>query len=305
MHTDEQSGGTDTSDQTGRFRSTRRDVLRLVGAGGALSLTGGIGLAQEGGVPQTPRTVHDVRLLETVPPTSPERPVDFHFAPTGLHVQSGDVVRFVFETPYHTVTSYHPVFGMQRRVPTAVEAFSSPVLGWRPDSLPSGVTEPPMEAPEGGPAAGGNETAGNQTAGNVTTTVTGGTATTGNATGNQTGGTAGGAENPVPSTWLYAFDEPGVYDVVCAPHETFGMVMRVVAGDVTSAPFETSNPDSLPEPRAGPAGLARVVLTDPALDPAAIVEGEQVQWLDLQANQGGTSGGQSGGGGANTNQDGS
>lgn len=33
--------------------------------------------------------------------------------------------------------------------------------------------------------------------------------------------------------WLYSFDEPGVYDVVCAPHELLGMAMRIVVGDET------------------------------------------------------------------------
>jgi len=34
--------------------------------------------------------------------------------------------------------------------------------------------------------------------------------------------------------WLYRFDEPGVYDVLCAPHEIFGMVMRIVVGEPTA-----------------------------------------------------------------------
>lgn len=33
--------------------------------------------------------------------------------------------------------------------------------------------------------------------------------------------------------WLYEFAEPGVYDVVCAPHELFGMAMRIVVGEET------------------------------------------------------------------------
>lgn len=38
--------------------------------------------------------------------------------------------------------------------------------------------------------------------------------------------------------WLYQFDEPGVYDLLCAPHEFFGMVMRVVVGDPDDAGFD-------------------------------------------------------------------
>lgn len=35
------------------------------------------------------------------------------------------------------------------------------------------------------------------------------------------------------SFWLYQFDEPGVYDLFCAPHEQFGMGMRLVVGQKT------------------------------------------------------------------------
>lgn len=31
--------------------------------------------------------------------------------------------------------------------------------------------------------------------------------------------------------WLYRFEEPGVYDLFCAPHEWAGMGMRIVVGD--------------------------------------------------------------------------
>lgn len=33
--------------------------------------------------------------------------------------------------------------------------------------------------------------------------------------------------------WLYRFEEPGVYDLFCAPHELVGMGMRIVVGDKT------------------------------------------------------------------------
>ena len=32
-------------------------------------------------------------------------------------------------------------------------------------------------------------------------------------------------------SWLYQFDTPGLYDLFSAPHEAFGMVMRLVVGD--------------------------------------------------------------------------
>src|SRR6056297_2958432 len=38
---------------------------------------------------------------------------------------------------------------------------------------------------------------------------------------------------PGGGAWLYRFDREGVYDVYCGPHHAFGMVMRIVVGDVT------------------------------------------------------------------------
>lgn len=32
--------------------------------------------------------------------------------------------------------------------------------------------------------------------------------------------------------WLYRFEEPGLYDVYCAPHHILGMTMRLVVGDL-------------------------------------------------------------------------
>lgn len=36
---------------------------------------------------------------------------------------------------------------------------------------------------------------------------------------------------PIGASWLYQFDQPGTYDINCAPHEFFGMVGRIVVGD--------------------------------------------------------------------------
>ena len=51
----------------------------------------------------------------------------FHFAPAGLHVETGAIVKFDFHTPEHTVTAYHPGQERQQRVPDGVPAFSSTV----------------------------------------------------------------------------------------------------------------------------------------------------------------------------------
>jgi plastocyanin len=262
------------------LHSYRRDVMKAIGAGAVLSGVSGSAMAQqdddggtttdgggetddgaEDGGTETGR-VHRVETLISGPPTNPERPADFFYQPTGLHVQPGDVVKFVFVTPDHNVVSYHPAFGMRRRMPTGAGPFSSPLLGWRPETIPGDQVEPPAEmGGEGGGSQEGGETESSQ---------------------------AGDGMGPVPDTWLYSFETPGVYDLLCSPHEHFGMAMRVVVGDVTDAPFETSDPANLQEPRAGPVGLARTTLTDPALQPSNIVQQGTVAWESLEANQEGS-----------------
>ena len=84
--------------------------------------------------------------------------------------------------------------------------------------------------------------------------------------------------------WLYTFEQEGVHDVMCAPHEVFGMVGRVVVGSATGpganpvgeapAPTEESRP---------PEFTAALVLSDPAMKPATIAEEGSVSWSDLAA----------------------
>lgn len=260
--------GTNQKSESAVFRSYRRDVMKAIGAGTAFGMVGsGVAVADEhrdGEEPTdddtdvaddevTAGTVHDVRTLIAAS-TNPERPADFFYQPTGLHIEPGDVVRFVFETPDHTVTSYHPAFGMQRRIPAGVQPFSSPILGWEPQSLPDDLDMPLSEN------GGDHEENGEEVDQEMDV-------------------------HPRPSTWLYAFETPGVYDLECAPHEAFGMAMRVVVGEETETTFETTNPDELPPPRTGPVELSRGVLTDPNLEPEAIVEQGRVEWLDLEMNQ--------------------
>jgi plastocyanin len=38
--------------------------------------------------------------------------------------------------------------------------------------------------------------------------------------------------------WLYEFSHPGTYDLYCAPHQVFGMVMRLVVGDSDSEAYD-------------------------------------------------------------------
>ncbi|NHN41270.1 hypothetical protein G9C85_06415 [Halorubellus sp. JP-L1] len=296
--------------------------MKALGAGTAAGALGWatLGAGDEGdavaGIDEHTEAVHDVQTLISVPSTNPDRPADFFYEPTGLHVQPGDVVRWRFTTPDHNVVGMHPAFGMRRRVPTGVEAFSSPLLGFDPDTIPGDMIEPPAPpVAEGGGDGGEGEPTNATTAtemdetttatedatttnANATTTTANATTTDANATmaedATATTGAATADEQagPTPDTWLLSFDTPGVYDIICSPHEAFGMAMRIVVGDETSAEFETSDPEALPEPRAGPVGLARVTLTDPALEPEAIVEEGTVSWSDLEANQSGDGGGE-------------
>jgi len=70
--------------------------------------------------------------------------------------------------------------------------------------------------------------------------------------------------------WLYKFEEPGVYDLFCTPHDPFGMAMRIVVGDVTEPVVrELGRP---------PAGLSAILLglgqsgppDNPSIDNTAI-----------------------------------
>lgn len=82
--------------------------------------------------------------------------------------------------------------------------------------------------------------------------------------------------------WLYTFEAEGVYNIMCAPHELFGMVGSIVVGSATGpganpvgeapAPSEESRP---PEFTAG------LVLSDPAMAPDNIVDEGSVSWTDL------------------------
>lgn len=262
-----QSESVEDDGREGTFGPYRRDIMKALGAGTAVGLFGGIAAADEHDEEAdddnemddemddetidedevddevTEQTVHTVRTLITES-TNPERPADFFYQPTGLAIEAGDVIKFVFTTPDHTVTSYHPAYGMQRRIPSGVQPFSSPILGWEPHSLPDDIDMPPEPQQNGD-----------------------------------------GDNGPTPTSWLHAFETPGVYDLECAPHEAFGMAMRVVVGEETETEFETSDPDQLPPPRAGPVEFSRQVLTDPNLEPEAIVEEGRVEWMDLEANQ--------------------
>ena len=58
---------------------------------------------------------------------------------------------------------------------------------------------------------------------------------------------------PVNAYWLYTFEQPGVYDLHCGPHEIFGHVIRIVAGEVSGPGAEpVPEPEPIPGPDADP-----------------------------------------------------
>lgn len=88
----------------------------------------GLSVADANDVPDSISPDHVVELHVGPPSDDPLHPPLFHFEPTGLCVEPGDVVQFTFTTPDHTITAYHNGHGFQQRVPEAVPPFSSPVV---------------------------------------------------------------------------------------------------------------------------------------------------------------------------------
>lgn len=88
--------------------------------------------------------------------------------------------------------------------------------------------------------------------------------------------------------FMYTFEETGVHDLFCFPHEFLGMVVRVVVGEATGPGAEP-----VPEPDyafeegepledlSQPGGLAAAVLNDEAMAPENIVEQGEVAWDDI------------------------
>lgn len=144
-HTD----STDTEESTDEATTAwptfeRRPLLKALGVGAALSLGSGVAAGEQDGaeidphygypvqnpdeIPGELRPDHEVSLAQGQPrPESGLLPI-FVFEPVGLHVSSGDIVQFTFDTPDHTVTAYHEALGFGTRVPEEAPPFSSPVV---------------------------------------------------------------------------------------------------------------------------------------------------------------------------------
>ncbi len=152
----------ETTDQTSieQLGSGRRPLLKILGTSAALSVGSSVAAAHDGDsgdggtegdggseidpqygfstpdadkIPGGLEPDHEVELHIADPVPENHGPL-FHFEPTGLAVEEGDIVQFTFTTPDHTITAYHPGHGFQQRVPDGVPPFSSPVVnaggGW-------------------------------------------------------------------------------------------------------------------------------------------------------------------------------
>ncbi|QIO23428.1 plastocyanin/azurin family copper-binding protein [Haloarcula sp. JP-L23] len=125
----------------------RRSLMKALGIGTALSLSAGSAAAKHDdphppnidphygystpdadNIPKKLEPDHEVELHLIFPNPPENQPPMFHFAPSGLSVDAGDIVQFTFTAPDHTITSYHPAHGFQQRVPEGAPPFSSPVI---------------------------------------------------------------------------------------------------------------------------------------------------------------------------------
>jgi len=83
--------------------------------------------------------------------------------------------------------------------------------------------------------------------------------------------------------WLYTFENEGVHDVTCAPHEVYGMSGRIVVGSATGPGANPVSEVPGGEESRPPEFTGALVISDPAMAPDAIVESGSVSWEDIAA----------------------
>jgi plastocyanin len=82
--------------------------------------------------------------------------------------------------------------------------------------------------------------------------------------------------------WLYTFEQEGVHNIMCAPHELFGMVGSIVVGSATGPGANPVGEAPAPSQQSRPPEFtAATVLEDPAMAPDNIVEQGTVSWSDI------------------------
>lgn len=85
-------------------------------------------------------------------------------------------------------------------------------------------------------------------------------------------------------SWLYQFTTAGVYDLLCLPHYFFGMVMRVIVFDPDQDSIEDEQFSVEPVENVPP--NVQTVLNAEELAPENIVEQGSVAWADLTLDGG-------------------
>lgn len=163
MHMPSNPEPTETDESSSNFpRFERRPVLKALGAGAALTLGSGAATAGDDAVGEPdidPEYGLAVTNADDIPEELPDHEVELHivlnepesdhasfyahFEPTGLQVESGDIVQFTYESPEHTISAYRPEIGYQPRVPEGTSLISSPIVGidgaWLYDFTETGV----------------------------------------------------------------------------------------------------------------------------------------------------------------------
>ncbi|WP_225333239.1 cupredoxin domain-containing protein [Halomicrobium urmianum] len=81
--------------------------------------------------------------------------------------------------------------------------------------------------------------------------------------------------------WLYTFEEEGVHDFTCAPHEVFGMSGRIVVGEASGPGANPIGEAPGGEEARPPEYTSGLVLSDEALAPENIQEQGSVSWDEI------------------------
>ncbi|WP_279529646.1 cupredoxin domain-containing protein [Halospeciosus flavus] len=83
--------------------------------------------------------------------------------------------------------------------------------------------------------------------------------------------------------WLYTFETEGVHDIMCAPHEVYGMVGRIVVGSATGPGAKSVGEAPGSEHSRPPEFTAALVLSSPPMQPDNIASKGTVKWGDIPA----------------------
>lgn len=84
----------------------------------------------------------------------------------------------------------------------------------------------------------------------------------------------------VGTYWLCQFDEPGVWDIYCPPHEFLGMGMRLVVDEASGPAIDPADPDYEGAERPPEPALAATFNAE-TLAPDNILDESSVPWDDI------------------------